>query len=217
MFGPFASLLDFLRRMQPHQVSRRELQALIRLGAFSFTGRSRAQLALVEDVYASTGELLLSTDRDPADVGPLDDECPICAHTNAVEWPRSGSPRTNSPFSAFTSSRVIAHFVQLERPVTSKPKRPVTFAEIHNTACASPHLEVLTCFRAVIEREAGKRALVAQFRGFSDPTPTMPSSSISDHPLVYARLGVAQAAPGRRVRIVWEYRPGRGSPSSKDG
>jgi hypothetical protein len=26
MFGPFTSLLDFLRRMDPHQISRRELQ-----------------------------------------------------------------------------------------------------------------------------------------------------------------------------------------------
>jgi hypothetical protein len=60
VFGPFSSLLDFLRRMEPHQISRRELQVLIRLGAFSFTGRSRAQLALVEDIYACTGELLRS-------------------------------------------------------------------------------------------------------------------------------------------------------------
>jgi len=88
-FGPFTSLLDFLRRMEPHQISRRELQVLIRLGAFSFTGRSRAQLAIVEDIYASTGELLRSTDRDPADVGPLEDELPefLRAHTNVVEWP----------------------------------------------------------------------------------------------------------------------------------
>ena len=89
IFGPFTSLLDFLRRMEPHQISRRELQVLIRLGAFSFTGRSRAQLALVEDIYASTGELLRATDRDPADVAPLEDELPdlLAAHTNVVEWP----------------------------------------------------------------------------------------------------------------------------------
>jgi DNA polymerase-3 subunit alpha len=88
-FGPFTSLLDFLRRTEPHQISRRELQVLIRLGAFSFTGRSRAQLAIVEDIYASTGELLRSTDRDPADVGPLEDELPefLRAHTTVVEWP----------------------------------------------------------------------------------------------------------------------------------
>jgi DNA polymerase III subunit alpha len=89
VFGPFTSLLDFLRRMEPHQISRRELQVLIRLGAFSFIGRSRAQLALVEEIYASTGELLRATDRDPADVGPLEDELPdlLAAHTNVVEWP----------------------------------------------------------------------------------------------------------------------------------
>ncbi len=89
VFGPFASLLDFLRRMEPHQITRRELQVLIRLGAFSFTGRSRAQLALVEEIYSSAGELLRSTDRDPADVGPLENELPdlLAAHTEVVEWP----------------------------------------------------------------------------------------------------------------------------------
>ena len=89
VFGPFTSLLDFLRRMEPQQISRRELQVLIRLGAFSFTGRSRAQLALVEQIYASTGELLRATDRDPTDVAPLEDELPdlLGAHTNVVEWP----------------------------------------------------------------------------------------------------------------------------------
>ncbi|MBV9595545.1 MAG: hypothetical protein JOZ87_01690, partial [Chloroflexi bacterium] len=76
VFGPFTSLLDFLRRMEAHQISRRELQVLIHSGAFSFTGRSRAQLALVEEIYASAGELLRATDRDPADVGPLEDELP---------------------------------------------------------------------------------------------------------------------------------------------
>jgi DNA polymerase-3 subunit alpha len=89
IFGPFTSLLDFVRRMEPQQVSRRELQVLIRLGAFSFTGRSRAQLALIEQIYASAGELLRSTDHDPADVGPLEDELPdlLGAHTTVVEWP----------------------------------------------------------------------------------------------------------------------------------
>ena len=89
VFGPFTSLLDFVRRMEPQQISRRELQVLIRLGAFSFTGRSRAQLALIEQIYASAGELLRSTDRDPATVVPLEDELPdlLGAHTTVVEWP----------------------------------------------------------------------------------------------------------------------------------
>jgi DNA polymerase-3 subunit alpha len=89
VFGPFTSLLDFLRRMEPQQISRRDVQVLIRLGAFSFTGRSRAQLALVEDIYASAGELLRATDRDPADLAHLEDELPemLGGRTTAVEWP----------------------------------------------------------------------------------------------------------------------------------
>jgi len=89
VFGPFTSLLYFLRRMEPQQINRRELQVVIRLGAFSFTGRSRAQLALVENIYASAGELLRATDRDPADLAHLEDDLPemLGCHTTAVEWP----------------------------------------------------------------------------------------------------------------------------------
>jgi DNA polymerase-3 subunit alpha len=36
VFGPFTSLLDFIRRMEPQQINGRELQVLVRLGAFSF-------------------------------------------------------------------------------------------------------------------------------------------------------------------------------------
>jgi len=66
-----------------------KLQVLIRLGAFSFTRRSRAQLALVEHIYASAGELLRATDRDPADLAHLEDELPemFGGLTTAVEWP----------------------------------------------------------------------------------------------------------------------------------
>jgi DNA polymerase III alpha subunit len=89
VFGPFTSLLDFLRCMEPAQINRRELQVLVRLGAFSFTGRSRAQLALVEHIYATAGELLRATDRDPADLGHLEDELPemLGGHITAIEWP----------------------------------------------------------------------------------------------------------------------------------
>ena len=123
VFGPFTSLLDFLRRMEPHQISRRELQVLIRLGAFSFTGRSRAQLALVEEIYASIGELLRATDRDPADVGPLEDELPgRCSPRTPASSSgrRSGSPRTSSPTSAFTSCHATSSRTRCASPRSSR-------------------------------------------------------------------------------------------------
>jgi DNA polymerase III alpha subunit len=74
-FGPFTSLLDFCRRVDRDLVSRGNLQALIKVGAFSFTGLARAQLALAEQVYAATGDLLRAADRNPTGLGPLEEEC----------------------------------------------------------------------------------------------------------------------------------------------
>jgi DNA polymerase-3 subunit alpha len=90
VFGSFTSLLDFLRRMEPALVSRYELQVLIRLGAFSFTGQPRAQLMLAEEIYASAGELLRATDRDPAAFqAPVEEELTeLVGHRiGVVEWP----------------------------------------------------------------------------------------------------------------------------------
>jgi hypothetical protein len=43
-FGEFTSLLDFCRKVDRRLVSRHDVQLLIKLGAFTFTGPSRAQL-----------------------------------------------------------------------------------------------------------------------------------------------------------------------------
>ena len=141
VFGPFTSLLDFLRRMEPHQISRRELQVLIRLGAFSFTGRSRAQLALVEDIYASTGELLRATDRDPADVGPLEDELPTCSPRTRTlsSGRRSGSPRTSSHISASTSCHATSSRTRCASPRSSRRSTsPLWPASPTTPWCRSP-------------------------------------------------------------------------------
>jgi DNA polymerase-3 subunit alpha len=88
-FGPFTSLLDFVRRMDARLVSRYELQVLIRLGAFSFTGLPRAQLMLAEHVYASAGDLLRATDRDPTALGSMEAELAelVGSQAGVAEWP----------------------------------------------------------------------------------------------------------------------------------
>ena len=73
-FGPYASLLDFCGRVDRELVDRRSLLVLIKLGAFSFTGLPRAQLALAEQVYATTGELLRAADRRPTAIAPLEED-----------------------------------------------------------------------------------------------------------------------------------------------
>ena len=73
-FGPFTSLLDFCRRIDRDLVDRRALQALIKVGAFGFTGLPRAQLAMAEQVYSATGDLLRAADRNPTGLGPFEEE-----------------------------------------------------------------------------------------------------------------------------------------------
>ena len=52
-FGGYTSLLDFCRKVDRRLVSRHDLLLLIKLGAFGFTGLSRAQLAVAEQYYTS--------------------------------------------------------------------------------------------------------------------------------------------------------------------
>jgi len=88
-FGPFTSLLDFCRRVDRSLVGRRSVQVLIKLGAFSFTGLARAQLALAEQVYTSTGDLLRAADRSPTALAPLEEELAelVTRHLHVAEWP----------------------------------------------------------------------------------------------------------------------------------
>jgi DNA polymerase-3 subunit alpha len=51
--GQFTSLLDFCQRVERTIVDGRNVLVLVKLGAFSFTGLPRTQLALAERVYLS--------------------------------------------------------------------------------------------------------------------------------------------------------------------
>src|SRR6185436_17142515 len=89
MFGPFDSLLDFLRKVDRDRVSRADVVLLIKLGAFSFTGLARSRLAMAEQFYASAAELLRASDRDPsgAGVSSVEAELPAATALDIAEWP----------------------------------------------------------------------------------------------------------------------------------
>ena len=88
-FGQFTSLLDFCQRIERTIVDRRGVLVLVKLGAFSFTGLPRAQLALAERVYSATADLLRAGDRHPAAIAPLEDELTqlVSRSAEVVEWP----------------------------------------------------------------------------------------------------------------------------------
>jgi DNA polymerase-3 subunit alpha len=71
-FGDFTSLLEFCRKVDCRLVSRHDIQLLIKLGAFSFTGLSRAQLSAAELQYTSLADLLRSAEGDPAGLDSLE-------------------------------------------------------------------------------------------------------------------------------------------------
>jgi DNA polymerase-3 subunit alpha len=61
--GPFSSLEDFCRRLDSRQVNKKNLESLIKAGAFDFTRRDRAEMvASLDDVVAAAAE----THRDRA-------------------------------------------------------------------------------------------------------------------------------------------------------
>ena len=70
-------------------VSRRNRQAPIKLGAFTFTQLPRAQLALAEQGYSTRGDLLRAADRNPTELGPLEEELAhlVARHLDEAEWP----------------------------------------------------------------------------------------------------------------------------------
>jgi len=88
-FGPFTSLLDFRQRIERGVLDRRGLLALIKLGAFDFTALPRAQLAMAEQVYSATADLLLASDRHPAAIAPLEEGLTdlVSRAAGALEWP----------------------------------------------------------------------------------------------------------------------------------
>jgi DNA polymerase-3 subunit alpha len=73
-FGDFTSLLDFCRKVDRRLVSRHDVLLLIKLGAFTFTGLSRAQLAAAEQQYTVLADAMRYTEGDPAGLSSLEDE-----------------------------------------------------------------------------------------------------------------------------------------------
>jgi DNA polymerase-3 subunit alpha len=73
-FGHFKSLLDFCRKVDRRLVSRHDLILLIKLGAFGFTGLSRAQLAAAEQYYTSLADTVRYVEADPARLESLEEE-----------------------------------------------------------------------------------------------------------------------------------------------
>ena len=87
-FGSYESLLDFCRKVDRRRVSRHDLLLLIKLGAFGFTGLSRAQLMAAEQYYASAADMLRLGDTDPAGLGTLEDDLGSGAvkYISPAEW-----------------------------------------------------------------------------------------------------------------------------------
>jgi Helix-hairpin-helix motif len=73
-FGSYSSLLDFCRKVDRRRVSRHDLLLLIKLGAFGFTGLSRAQLVAAEQYYAAAADVLRFADGDPAGLATLEND-----------------------------------------------------------------------------------------------------------------------------------------------
>jgi DNA polymerase-3 subunit alpha len=88
-FDGFDNLIDFCRKVDPAVVTRQDLLLLIKLGAFSFTGLSRPQLALAERYYASAADLLRAADRNPSAASPVEDDlaCGSARYLDVEDWP----------------------------------------------------------------------------------------------------------------------------------
>jgi DNA polymerase-3 subunit alpha len=87
-FGGFSSLLDFCRKTDRRLVSRHDVLLLVKLGAFTFTGLSRAQLAAAELQYSALADAMRYADGDPAGLSSLEDELASGAIrlVPVVEW-----------------------------------------------------------------------------------------------------------------------------------
>jgi len=72
-FGDYTSLLDFCRKVDRRLVSRHDVLLLIKLGAFGFTGLSRAQLAAAEQYYTSLADVVRYGDGDPSGLSTIEE------------------------------------------------------------------------------------------------------------------------------------------------
>lgn len=67
-------MLDFCRKVDRRLVSRRDVILLIKLGAFAFTGLSRAHLAAAEQCYFNLADTVRYGQGEPVDLGALEEE-----------------------------------------------------------------------------------------------------------------------------------------------
>ena len=123
--GPFASLLDFCRRVDLHKVNRRAIEGLIKSGAFDSTGGRRAQLtAFLEqamqegavyhrDLLQGQAGLFIPTAGQPAfEVDPLPD---------VEEWEESQLLRLEKESLGFyiTSHPLARHAAEIRNHATA--------------------------------------------------------------------------------------------------
>jgi DNA polymerase III subunit alpha len=87
-FGSYISLVDFCRKVDRRIVSRHDLILLIKLGAFGFTGLSRAQLVAAEQYYSSVADVMRFGEPDPAGLATLEDDLGsgLVKFVYAAEW-----------------------------------------------------------------------------------------------------------------------------------
>jgi DNA polymerase-3 subunit alpha len=87
-FGDFDSLLDFCHKVDRRIISRHDLILLIKLGAFGFTGLSRAQLNAAEQYYSSVADVLRFGAPDPAGLDTIEEDLGAGAvrYIPAAEW-----------------------------------------------------------------------------------------------------------------------------------
>jgi hypothetical protein len=123
VFGPFTSLLDFLRGMEPQQINRRELQVLVRLGAFSFTAdrvRSWRSSSTSTPALASCCARQIAIRRTSP---TWRTNFPRCSAGTPLlsSGRRSGLPPTSSPTSASTSCRTTCSSTRSALPRSFRP------------------------------------------------------------------------------------------------
>jgi DNA polymerase III subunit alpha len=77
-----------IHRVDRRVVSRNDLVLLIKLGAFGFTGLSRAQLMAAEQYYSAVADIMRLGESDPAGLATLEDDLGSGAvrFVHAAEW-----------------------------------------------------------------------------------------------------------------------------------
>jgi DNA polymerase-3 subunit alpha len=116
-FGDYTSLLDFCRKVDRRPVTRHDLLLLIKVGAFGFTGVSRAGLTLAEQVFAASADLARSGDQDPQGAVQLEEDLVAGAarYLDVEEWPAEVLAAIDMAHLGFYASAPLETARQAER------------------------------------------------------------------------------------------------------